>query len=684
MPSSRDWVYGVRTFAASIIALYIAMLMQLPRPYWAMATVYIVSNPLVGPTNAKAFYRIVGTFLGAAAAVFFVPMLVQTPYLLVVAVALWTGTLLFLSLHQRNASSYLFMLAGYTFPLIALPVLNNPLDIWSVAVARTEEVCLGIVAATVVGAIGWPQRLAPIINASAVKLFTEGQIYSQRILTRSLQPDDVGSLRNGMVATFNTLEVMIGQLTHEGVEPNIVRTYKELRSTAIYLLPVLDALDDALYALQHRTPESLRRLTPLLDEIVVWLQSARHGAPLEHWQGLREHIQALRPYAKGLDERNALLFSCALHCLGEWLDLWQDCRSLQWAIECSSQDDWQGVYRQRLGPITSFLDRGLILYSVLSTVSAIIVASAIWILLGWNEGGGAVAMAAVACCFFASMDDPAPQIYRFFLWTALSMLVASLYLFLILPNVTEFPLLVLAFAIPCVCATTLSVQPRFYLGAVLAIINTLAFIGIQGAYQADFMSFANAHLAGPVGVLFAYVWTRIVRPFGADQVARRWTRFNWGDITRLSKPATPPEYQYMGGQMLDRLMQHLPRLALTGQDTANALREMRIALNLLDLLACSPMRPGWPQLLVNQVVEGLGSYFTACLNADRRLPVPGGLLMSLDRASHALNCPRPGEDLQRRQLYALSALRLALLPCVKVTGGTLLDVPLPHGIEGAP
>jgi hypothetical protein len=97
MPPARDWFYGVRTFAASMIALYIAMLMQMPRPYWAMATVYIVSSPFVGPTSSKALYRAVGTLLGAAAAVFFVPMFVQSPYVLVLVIALWTGILLFLS-----------------------------------------------------------------------------------------------------------------------------------------------------------------------------------------------------------------------------------------------------------------------------------------------------------------------------------------------------------------------------------------------------------------------------------------------------------------------------------------------------------------------------------------------------------------------------------------------------------
>lgn len=105
VPPARDWFYGARTFAASMIALYIALLMQLPRPYWAMATVYIVSSPFVGPTSSKALYRAVGTLLGAGGAIFLVPPLVQSPLLLSIAIALWTGTLLFLSLNLRTANN---------------------------------------------------------------------------------------------------------------------------------------------------------------------------------------------------------------------------------------------------------------------------------------------------------------------------------------------------------------------------------------------------------------------------------------------------------------------------------------------------------------------------------------------------------------------------------------------------
>ncbi|UVL40681.1 FUSC family protein [Pseudomonas sp. B21-040] len=682
MPSARDWFYGVRTFAASMIALYIALLMQMPRPYWAMATVYIVSSPFVGPTSSKALYRAIGTFFGAAAAVFFVPMFVQSPYVLVVVIALWTGILLFLSLHLRTANNYALMLAGYTLPLIALPVVNNPLGVWDVAEARTEEIFLGIAVAAVVGAMFWPRRLAPVFNDAVSKWFADASTYSLRFLSRTVQPDEVSALRSAMVTTFNTLELMIGQLPHEGARAQTVRNTKELRGRMIHLLPVIDALDDALYALERRTPELVEKFAPLLAATTEWLNYK--DADLGRWQSLKDQLEALQPSAEALNDRKQLLFSNALYRLGEWIDVWQDCRSLQYAIECESQDSWRAVYRHwRLGRLSPFLDRGLMLYSAASTVLAIIVASVLWILLGWTDGGSAVILAAVACSFFASMDDPAPQIYRFFFWTAMSVVLASLYLFLVLPNLHDFPMLVLAFAVPFICIGTLTVKPQFYLGMLLTLVNTSSFISIQGAYDADFLSFANSNLAGPIGLLFAFIWTLIARPFGAELAAKRLTRFSWRDIVSLTEPANLAEHRQLGVQVLDRLMQHLPRLAMTGQDTGIALREVRVALNVLDLLAYTPRVDGVPRALLHQVVTEVGEYFKACLKAGERLPAPGPLLMTLDRARRSLDVDCD-EDTRLNLLHALSGLRLALLPGVEFVSSGELEEPLPHGIDGAP
>ena len=141
-PSPRDWLFSLKTFIAAMVALYLALAFELPRPYWAMATVYIVSNPFLGATRSKALYRVIGTVVGAIVAILIVPPFVEAPYFFSVIVALWTGTLLYLALNDRTARSYVFMLAGYTLPLIAFPAVTDPTTVFDIAIARTEEIIL--------------------------------------------------------------------------------------------------------------------------------------------------------------------------------------------------------------------------------------------------------------------------------------------------------------------------------------------------------------------------------------------------------------------------------------------------------------------------------------------------------------------------------------------------------------
>ncbi|RWA55938.1 hypothetical protein AU476_05640 [Cupriavidus sp. UYMSc13B] len=61
------WLHSLKVFGAAMLALYVALALGLPRPYWAMATVYLVSSPLAGATYAKGTYRVFGTLLGACA-----------------------------------------------------------------------------------------------------------------------------------------------------------------------------------------------------------------------------------------------------------------------------------------------------------------------------------------------------------------------------------------------------------------------------------------------------------------------------------------------------------------------------------------------------------------------------------------------------------------------------------------
>ena len=116
----------MKTFAAAMLALYVALSIGLNRPYWAMTTVYIVSQPLTGAVRSKAVYRLLGTVVGAAVRVVLVPNLVDAPEILCAALAMWIGVCLYVSLLDRVPHSYLFMLAGYTTSLIGVPSVTAP------------------------------------------------------------------------------------------------------------------------------------------------------------------------------------------------------------------------------------------------------------------------------------------------------------------------------------------------------------------------------------------------------------------------------------------------------------------------------------------------------------------------------------------------------------------------------
>lgn len=135
-----DLIFAVKTFAAAMLAFVIALWLDLPRPYWAMATVYITSQPLAGATSSKALYRVLGTLTGAAASIAIIPTFVDAPELLCLVIALWVGLCLYLSLLDGTPRSYTFMLAGYTVALIGFPEVSTPGNIFDDAVARVEEI----------------------------------------------------------------------------------------------------------------------------------------------------------------------------------------------------------------------------------------------------------------------------------------------------------------------------------------------------------------------------------------------------------------------------------------------------------------------------------------------------------------------------------------------------------------
>ena len=694
-PSIRDWLFSVKTFAASMLALYIALVFQLPRPYWAMASVYIVSNPFVGATRSKALYRALGTALGAAAAILLVPPFVETPLLFSVIVATWTGTLLYLAISDRTARSYVFMLAGYTMPLIALPTVTDPTTIFDVAIARTQEITLGIICASVVGSNILPSRLAPTLIERADAWFRDAAWYGSETLSGHIVGNALSACRQRMAATVNQLEFLLSQLSYDHTHPEILARAESMRGRMLLFLPMISALADPLIALRrdlHAWPEGL---DSLLDDAARWF-----GEPLPTRaadmhddtgdptaESLRKRIAALQPARDALASWQGALLSNALWRLGQVIDVWQDCRALRALIAHEAGSTWRPRYRHwRLGGTERFYDRGLMVFSCLVPVSAILVACWLWVSSGWHDGAGAVTLAAVACCFFAASDEPAPLVFRFFLATAASVVIAGLYLFVVLPKVHDFAMLVLLFAGPFILIGTLIPRPAFNMVTMLVAVNTATFISVQSAYEADFLVFLNSNIAGVAGLLFAYLWTRATRPFGAELAARRLLRSSWSDVALSASHTAIADQRNLTSRMLDRLMQLIPRLAASDDHrhpSVESFRDLRIALTALDLRRSLRKLDADVTDAIDRVLAGVSDHYARCARERERQIAPPALMAHIDDAMRRVAAharaqlppataadadaqPAPRALVSQRSLsntlHALVGMRLALYP----------------------
>lgn len=340
----QAWLFSAKTFAAAIAALYVGLAGNLSRPYWAMATVYIVSQPLLGPTRAKGVYRVLGTLLAGAATLVMLPNLVETPLLLSAAMALWLSACLFLALLNRGPRGYAFLLAGYTTAFIGFPAVTAPEGIFDTVVARSEEIILGTVMAVLFAALVFPASVRPMLTTRIGNWMQDAAQWCRQVLQRG----PAQAPRNRLAADLVQFEALIAFVRHDdprhaGAAPAL----EHLRARMLLLLPVLSSIADRLDALHAASRPLPGELIALLEDIGAWVEragpdAAQVAAPQPEMiaagdadadaavAGLRARIAALRPAVD--DDLQHLLLASLLLRLEELLDLWQDCRALESAL----------------------------------------------------------------------------------------------------------------------------------------------------------------------------------------------------------------------------------------------------------------------------------------------------------------------------------------------------------------
>lgn len=657
-PTATEWVFSLKTFFASMAALYIGLAAGLPRPYWAMATVYIVANPLTGLTRSKASFRTVGTLAGASMAIFLTPPLANWPILFTLVVSLWTGLLTFLALFDRTPRSYAFMLSGYTVPLIAFPSIYAPGTVFDTGVARAEEIILGIVCASVVNSVVFPASLTGTVRSTAGNLLKDIGRWVGSVVENGRDADALKESER-LALDVTILDNLIVHLRYDVAAANMTRHLKAFKERVAPMPIVLHGLGDRLATLRDRNAVD-DDLDDLLTDLRLWIGAEAEDEMQKNAGAarLREKHARLARAISTRHDWDGLLIKSTLADILHLIDMWQDCQALLGEISAGT------MARRRVDLQSTRAvegqwhhDIGVFAITGASVALAGFIASLMWLYSGWQAGVGFAMMALIAGPFFGAMDNPLPALKAMAVFMGISNLLAGIFLFGVLPGVSSFGGLVVIFAVPFILFGTIMSRPQFALPGMLMTVGTASTVALSSTYSADFVSFMDGAIASVLGVLFAVVWSGLTHSLGASRKAQRIARMGWRDLAAISNGRMEVSVYRYAARGIDRLAQFVPRRAAlsgTALEKLDMITELRVGTSLAILreqshLMATPQARG-----LDSVFNGLAGWFNmkAGLKAGD-VPSPA-ILSSIDDAL----CKFDDE----RVLAALTNLRRSLYP----------------------
>jgi uncharacterized membrane protein YccC len=482
--------FAVKTFAASLLALYIAFWAGLDDPRWAFLTVYIVSQPDSGLVLAKGFYRILGTIAGLLVSVALVFGLAQYGELFVAALAVWLCVCNFAARTVRNLASYGFQLAGYTVAIVGIPAALNPSGAYDLVVARFTEIMLGIICAALVSRLILVHELSPKLIELVRALARRAEGFVTIVLASDANRERVGVERTKLAKAYLDVQAMQDSTYFESAEARLLdQPLRRLTQAVVEVYSTAEA------AASHRgrlrpDPEKVRSL-----DIGV---SHSNGSPT----GDDPIVSAL---VRAADERDLAIARARLRDCMEAFDRREKLSGPE--VACRLWSD----------PVPALLIG-------IRSALAVGITSTIWFATAWPNGPVAVVVAAVVCSLLASLEQPD----KISMAAAATVLVAAGPVFAtefyLMPLAVDFPSLAVALAPLMLTCGFIMAQPGI---GPLGMLSALYFAfasSINNVMTYNAVTFLNSSLAILVGSAVAVVLFATFFPETPAHAGRRFRR----------------------------------------------------------------------------------------------------------------------------------------------------------------
>jgi len=163
--------YGIKLSLAALLALYVALVIRLEHPNWAVLTALVMmSSQYVGSTSLKAILRCVGTLAGAFLGVWLVGSYTERPVFFLFFIFIILGVAIYkYGQYPSSQVPYAYYLVGLTTLSVATYGIQDPSDVWKIAVNRALEILAGSLSSLLVTSVIWPRHAREEFFELAIK-----------------------------------------------------------------------------------------------------------------------------------------------------------------------------------------------------------------------------------------------------------------------------------------------------------------------------------------------------------------------------------------------------------------------------------------------------------------------------------------------------------------------------------
>lgn len=523
-PNKMDWIFATKTFLAGILALYVALSLNLAYPIWAIGTVFVIANPYTGMTTSKSIYRVLGTLLGAIVAVAVTPWLINTPWLFTLFLSCWVGLCLYFSLLDRTPRSYILMLAGYTTVIICFNIIYfiDTASLFDMAVGRFLEITIGVVCSAIVTTTIFPMHIGPAVKSRVSKTLADTQQIFNKILLEPRQDQNYTKALSQLAADIADIHVMAVHLSYEkSALQGMTKPLQEMLNQITMLVSNLVAMSERMQQLDFIDTGYRQSLADLHSKINTYLTD-EHALKESELNQLPADFETdfLKIFEHSKDDQIVILKSLKM-------DIRHFIQNIH-AIKLIWQRIQQGdtSLPEMIVPLTTnyptlHRDHGVAVRGGVSACLTVFIATAFWILSGWKAGFMLAEMAAISACILTALDNPVPALKLFIRSSLYASIVIFIYAYGIFPNIIEFWQLALVLAPFCIYCLMLFLHPPLVGIGLPLLMGTIMGLNFHNRYTLDQISFFDAAIGTVIGPIIAVFIIHMIRAMSPDITVQR-------------------------------------------------------------------------------------------------------------------------------------------------------------------